>query len=212
MDILDPLNKPGRTILPEMKNKPDIALLLIVLAILGMACSPSNRQRVLSFFFDGVPEPERDSVRKTERLAPGIEEEVLDSAKIAWIDLVVSNHAPYRDKKCTSCHDPYELGTLVSPEPALCYGCHEDFTTRFTRLHGPVDAGFCSSCHLPHQSRNEQLLIAPGNDLCFPCHPVVEVERLLTHRDIGNEPCILCHDPHGARDSYIRPKAIPLER
>jgi len=185
-------------------------LAALSIMILLLACSPESRLATLSFFFDGVPTPADTSANPA---LPGLQQNTsgTDSA-IVFIQLAGSIHEPYKEKNCMACHDKNNVGELLKEEPSLCYGCHTDFNTTFSTLHGPVDAGFCSSCHKSHDSKNEKLLLEPGNDLCYPCHVASEVERPKEHLDIGNERCIHCHDPHGVdKESVIR-KAIPVGR
>jgi predicted CXXCH cytochrome family protein len=194
-----------------MKNASKIALLILLPLICGVSCKSSDRHRVLTFFFDGVPERGKDSVMIVESSLSILENEP-DSILLPEPDLFASNHEPYREKKCTSCHNPNDLGSLVSDEPGLCYTCHENYSEQFIKLHGPVDAGFCSPCHLPHMSRHEHLQVAPGNDLCTPCHVPGGSVKPAAHRNIEDKHCISCHDPHGAVYRNIQQKPIPLER
>lgn len=187
-------------------------LLLAILFVCGTACKPTDRHRMLSFFFDGVPATGADSVMAPDSMLIAATQIVADTPLIPEAGLFASNHEPYREKDCTSCHDQNDLGRLISNEPQLCYSCHDDYATQFTALHGPVDAGFCSPCHLPHMSRHDNLLVAPGNDLCTPCHVPGGSVSPVAHRDARDRSCIDCHDPHGDAYRYIQQKPIPLER
>jgi len=193
-----------------MKRKEIYLAVLIFLPL--VACAPASKYRLLSFFFDGVPEPHSDTA-----VVAGVDLPMIldisqhDSAQVIN-QTAYFVHEPYRKKECGSCHDQNDVGSLVKLEPALCYMCHDDFNTKFTSLHGPVDGGYCSTCHLPHMSKNEHLLVGPDNDLCFPCHVKEEVERPKAHVDIGDDLCIKCHDPHGTNNPHRLKNMIPLER
>ncbi len=180
-----------------MKKQTKITLLLLILLV---ACTPGKKLALLSFFFDGVPKEDTN----TEQLAADslFREEPLSDSILALAPAAppLYYHKPYLEKNCTACHDKNAVGNLLKPEPELCYGCHENFSTKFKTLHGPVDAGFCSACHLPHMSQNKGLLSAPGNEHCFPCHITYEVKQPPDHVEIGDKRCIKCHDPHGIKD------------
>ena len=188
-----------------------LTYLLILAGLAFAACAPASRQQVLTFFFDGVPAPEKDSTGEydTSTIAHQVTEN--DSVMKTTISEYYV-HEPYRKKQCGACHDANNVGKLIKEESALCYICHQDFNTLFSSLHGPVDAGFCSTCHLPHLSKNKGLLLQPGNELCLPCHVKEEVKRPRAHVDIQEKLCVECHDPHGMSAPHRLKKPIPLER
>lgn len=176
-------------------RKSNIALLILLMLI--AACSPHKRFNVLSFFFDGVPNPE-DSVNSV----------LADTILLANLDIDSMNyeltmaptmnyHKPYQERKCMDCHDKNAVGELINKEPQLCYSCHDNFNTKYEKLHGPVDFGFCLVCHEPHMSENRKLQKVSGNALCFPCHVSYEVKQPDTHVEIGDALCNKCHNPHG---------------
>lgn len=192
-----------------MKPGRKIVIASIAILVFMVACAPNSRMNVLSFFFDGVPKPDTSETVQPDRLSVS-QQSFSEDTLIQPIASLYTYHKPYQEKKCTSCHDKNAVGILISKEPELCYGCHEDFNKKFSTLHGPVDVGFCSSCHKAHLSKNAGLLVEPGNNLCFPCHIASEVERPKAHIDIDDALCISCHDPHG-HNKIIR-KAIPIGR
>ncbi|MFZ5941103.1 MAG: cytochrome c3 family protein [Bacteroidota bacterium] len=180
---------------------------LIILPLLAYsltACSAHKRVDILSFFFDGVPrEQETPAKSDTDSLLlnnPELEQEFLSNPAVP----PVYYHKPYMEKRCTECHDKNEVGRLVLPEPDLCYHCHDNFSTKFKALHGPVDAGYCIVCHKPHLSPFKNLLSAGGNEHCFPCHVSYEVKQPEDHVEIGDRLCVSCHDPHGIKDRIPR--------
>ncbi|MDH5299293.1 MAG: hypothetical protein OEV91_09770 [Desulfobulbaceae bacterium] len=115
-------------------------------------------------------------------------------------------HPPVKDG-CTDCHDPHQSkmrfqlrgdGTAVS---SLCFTCHEETIFTKPHRHGPVGAGDCIACHLPHAGTNPKLLIAPQKkgELCFKCHE--DRKESFTQKNIHPpvaEDCGKCHDPHSS--------------
>lgn len=184
---------------------PPVLLLLSVLT----ACSPLARHHALSFFFDGVPLADTTEtpveMQQHESMTAPDSSIVIQRNSYAY-------HQPYQRKQCVACHNENAVGSLVRQEPELCYSCHENFNTQFASLHGPVDAGFCSSCHDPHMSREKYLLKTAGNALCTICHLAEEVRQPPEHADIGKALCISCHDPHTSKVFRKKPIPIRLER
>lgn len=174
--------------------------LLTVGVLLLSQCAPSGKS-LLTFLFDGVPEPdstlaESQSINPKDSIDSGIE----NSAHAVSMQFV---HYPYQEKECAACHDPLSLGTMVEPQPGLCYVCHEDFSTRFITLHGPVAGGYCTACHDPHMSEKEKLLRFTGEQLCFHCHQAESVYKNEMHEGLEGMTCTDCHNPHGGEDRYI---------
>ncbi len=181
--------------------KKRIAISLFVFLFLFSACSSSNYE-ILSFFFDGVSDPNEQKIETKEVAvdSSGIKkrEEILKKATPKFVF-----HGPYRAKLCNDCHNVEQGFKLLEKEPKLCYKCHEKFEETATILHGPVAAGFCSECHHPHRSKNEFLLLEAGQDLCYKCHDKADIKEIEKHSDIKDENCITCHDPHGNNKQYF---------
>ena len=89
---------------------------------------------------------------------------------------------------------------MLEPEPALCYMCHEDLTSVYPVLHGPVGGGYCTACHDPHSSKAGSLLRFNGRDLCLYCHVEKEVLKNEIHEGLEEMACSDCHNPHGGED------------
>ena len=177
-------------------------LLLAVFIVYLSGCSTSNNFKTLSFFFDGVPDPSItastqviDSINNADTLALGV-----NAAKTGPQMLL---HSPYQDKQCNSCHDQSKMGKLIKKLPDLCYQCHEDFSTRYKVLHGPVAGGQCSVCHSPHMSLNADLLVRTGQSQCLHCHESGEIFKTAVHQDNKDTNCTECHNPHGGGDRNI---------
>jgi len=183
-------------------KKPGIRIVIILLFVLG-SCSPRKSNRVISFFFDGVP------VKDSSITAAG-STSLPDSLKsgVYWARPMESNtgytvHYPYQEKECYSCHDEKSKSELILPLPDLCYTCHEDFAVQYKYVHGPVSSGYCTNCHNAHMSKEKKLLIRTGQQLCLFCHDRGSLFKSDTHKDIADSECTLCHNPHGGEDRFI---------
>ena len=180
-------------------------LLLIPLGIVAIlvSCSPKFSNNLLSFFFDGVPVP--DTTVKSSLPEPSKEEMTGDIFRPVPIEFLKDNtiHYPYGEKDCYSCHDEKSKTELVLAQPDLCYICHEDYSQKYKAVHGPVEAGYCTSCHNPHKSERPKLLIRSGNDICLDCHEKLTVMKNVEHSDIADAECTLCHNPHGGENRFI---------
>ena len=188
-----------------MKHSHNIwsGILFIMGIILLSQCSPHAGKSVLNLFFDGVPESDSSQLADTDRVdmvsdSGAYALEVLSS--IEPEDIV---HYPYEEGDCASCHDKLSLGSMVEPQPGLCYICHEDLAGIYNYLHGPVAGGYCTACHDPHRSDNEYLLKLTGDELCFYCHKQESVLKNEMHQDLDGMACMDCHNPHGGEDKYI---------
>jgi predicted CXXCH cytochrome family protein len=168
-----------------------------------VSCSSTRNNRVLSFFFDGVPLkdtstfannnlPDKDSMKSVV-----FRENIIESNS----GYVV--HYPYQEKECFSCHNEDSKSELVLPQPDLCYTCHDDFSDKFKVVHGPVSSGYCTTCHNAHMSKEKNLLIRTGQQLCLFCHESEPLLKSETHKEITDTECTLCHNPHGGEDRYI---------
>ena len=167
------------------------------------ACSVHDHYHTLSFFFDGVPNPDEaiqavtDSTGINSESAAGIEQA---EKPVLFI------HLPYREKKCASCHDQGRMGNLTEQEPGLCYQCHARLELSYKFEHGPVAGGYCSQCHHPHRAKEENLLLRSGEDLCLQCHNKAEVSKSIFHNISEESDCIVCHNPHGGENQSLLQK------
>ena len=177
-------------------------LLLITGAFLLCQCSPKAGKSLLTFFFDGVPESDTlaaDLSQGQARPDPTLQEGEVLALDVPELWL----HYPYAERECAACHDEQSLGDMTETQPGLCYMCHEDFSARFTYLHGPVAGGYCTSCHDPHSAKNEKLLRYQGDELCFHCHKKESVFRNEMHEGLDGMACADCHNSHGGEDKYL---------
>ncbi len=182
-------------------NRRNVVFLIIIVLIVS-ACSSSSSYGILSFFFDGVPDPNKQKV-ETENI-------VIDTTKTRTRESILKKanpkyvlHGPYRAKLCNDCHNMKQGFKLLKQEPELCYQCHDDFRKTAKFMHGPVAAGYCTECHHPHRSQNPKLLLEPGQKLCFKCHTENDIKANEEHPDIEGENCVECHDPHGNNEQYF---------
>jgi predicted CXXCH cytochrome family protein len=194
-----------------------IAVLVLLVATGG--CSPQRQYRVLSFFFDGVPDPNAPKLQQSTLFnEPGSKGPV----KLAVI------HKPYAEGNCRSCHSSLPNAKpetvlangespatakdlkLVALDSSLCVNCHKDKPGQFKVMHGPVASAACMWCHEPHQSDNPALLKSTSAELCLQCHD----RQLLTsaEKEHQNETksCLDCHLGHGGPDTnLLRPTTQP---
>ena len=151
-------------------------------------CMTKSNYKVLSFLFDGVPDPEK-------AVAAGKKE----GGKTAG-NPNASVHGPYAAKLCEGCHDR-STNRLVRPLQELCVTCH-DIQLNKKFIHGPLTTGGCRVCHFPHSSPNRFLLVSDSKDFCFYCHTRSDFERNPAHEGADSR-CILCHEPHMSDTRYL---------
>lgn len=160
----------------------------VVLLVVWSGCAtPEERYRVLSFFFDGVPDP-------STMIEPAEGTVVIGRGADARR---VYAHKPWTEKdSClVACHvgDIYNL-----PDSSICLKCHEETPTQFPRMHGPVAAVACLWCHEPHKSEHRYLLLEASPGLCIQCHEpgVLLGDDPPAHTDPARD-CLDCHSGHG---------------
>ncbi len=155
----------------------------------------------MSIFFDGVP-PEAD---KSEVSADSLALQQAGNGSSAQSKFeqsqpkIVSFHPDYQKKDCNKCHIQTQGFRLKKEDAELCNMCHEDYTTATPAVHGPVAAGFCKACHLPHKSANEKLLILPKDEICGYCHRSEDVVKNSAHKKMAEKACLDCHYAHGGQ-------------
>lgn len=180
-------------------------MVLIALILFAAGCNPEKHHQTLSLFFDGVPKPKVRTESIADSSSAGS-----DSSKPGSVEsfttgatATVSVHPVYKPNNCEQCHDVKHSYRLNQRQPALCYHCHEDFSKKYTKLHGPVAAGYCTACHSAHQSEYEHLLKHPARENCQYCHHAGDVAKNSAHEDISAIECMECHNPHGGEDNYF---------
>jgi predicted CXXCH cytochrome family protein len=162
-------------------------------------CSSQSRFRVLSIFFDGVPNPDAkvvvvDSLNTRKNKIPNTRNMVKSHFTF---------HEPFQKKQCGKCHSSDFSNSLLENIPDLCYKCHMDFRYEYEALHGPVASGACTMCHQPHRAKYEKLIKRKGREICLYCHDLGNVVKNDAHEGEGETNCIDCHDPHGGDDEFF---------
>ena len=177
---------------------------LIILFVYLSSCSSVPRHKALTFFFDGVPDPAAiKAVHDADSAAA--KAKFTGKNKIPTREEIAKSffHVPYKQKQCSVCHDQGTMGKSKNPQPALCYKCHEDFSKKYKKVHGPVAGGFCTECHNPHMADNKNFLVRKSRQLCLYCHDSGQVLKNETHRKTPDANCVDCHNPHGADDQRM---------
>ncbi|TAL68781.1 MAG: hypothetical protein EPN82_08895 [Bacteroidetes bacterium] len=177
----------------------------LILLLIGTAnffitsCSVEKNYKTLSYFFDGVPDPNAKPVQTdTNNLAM----KEMDLKQYVKSEKTYT-HPPYGDKACENCHDANAANHLNSNQPGLCYQCHDDFGKNFKYVHGPAASGYCTQCHEPHQGKYQKLLIRNGQNLCYYCHDKKDVMKNEVHSEIEDTKCWECHNPHGSNERFF---------
>lgn len=167
-------------------------VLLVLSATLFSGCTPQTQSqyKVLSFFFDGVPNPDEIKAEVTTE----------EGKKTLAQTSVYKEHGPYAAKQCSGCHDRGS-NRLVVPKQELCFQCHT-LDIRKKYIHGPLESGGCTVCHQPHGSSYAFLLVAEPKEFCLYCHAKEDVARNPVHGDLDVQ-CTICHDAHGSNERYL---------
>ncbi|MCD4736823.1 MAG: hypothetical protein K8R53_12325 [Bacteroidales bacterium] len=183
-------------------KKKGYAVVIAVFLLLA-ACSVQKNYPTLSFFFDGVPNPE---IAKQAAIADSLKAAAAANLSVNQKKRAAPGflfHQPYVEKKCSDCHNQGRMGTLNLPMPELCYQCHTNFGTYYLYEHGPAAGGFCSQCHHPHKSKKKKLLLQTGNELCFNCHDATQLFAGEFHDPDEKSNCLDCHNPHGSKNHSL---------
>ncbi|HEY8666769.1 MAG TPA: cytochrome c3 family protein [Tepidisphaeraceae bacterium] len=180
------------------KRRSVAAVVSLGVLLLLIGCSAGRRYQVLSFFFDGVPDPN----------APRIKGTATGTAQVGAGARVFSIHPPYRDGNCAGCHGSGDE-KLLNPGQELCLSCHKNIRTAHEFMHGPVSAGACLWCHDPHQSSQAALLKAAAPQLCFQCHERQFLTRKVPEHAVKEKSCLDCHVGHGSSRPYLIRAAAP---
>lgn len=172
-----------------------------------LSCTPEEKHRVLTFFFDGVPPLHPIEVKARSGTTPGAATPGVtkparpEPPKVVWYE-----HEAARDRtQCGECHDLKASYRLVKPVAELCISCHKETTREYPRMHGPVAVGDCATCHEAHRSRYKHLVRAPAPELCFRCHEgTPEVGKTLGCVRASDESvCTKCHSAHGGKAAFF---------
>ncbi len=186
-----------------------VILCLVTLAawVLCIACSQASRYQVLSFFFDGVPEPgrARDSAGAfiSDRTSPAVEASPTALTKRYYA------HTPYRENRCQGCHDPTSGQLIRSLSEGLCLTCHSILTADARFVHGPVAVDDCTACHHFHGAAFPNQLLVDPVATCLNCHDQVDLSTGDHHAALHQKNCVECHNPHAGDDRFFLKKREP---
>ncbi len=152
--------------------------------------------KTLSFFFDGVPDPDAP--------VPG------SGPGIAGTPAVVILHAPYAAENCDACHKTRYRPTRN--DSTICFECHAGIRSAYPRMHGPVAAGACLWCHSPHESAYPALFRDADRRVCAQCHTpdLLSSTRVPAHADPARA-CLECHSGHGGHEPFMLKPAGPAQ-
>ena len=189
-----------------------LLLTVIVLSLAG-GCTPAVKGNWVSYIFDGVPAPPPPDTyclpwleaHQTANLAAVTDKGNGEGAAVAdgSVKKGGSEHPPYRDKKCDSCHKKTTESGFIVPLRELCVTCHKTIVTG-EFLHAPATAGNCLACHDPHSSLYRFLLKSDGPSLCSKCHQEQrQAKRLHDSSAKSGIACADCHNPHNGAVRYF---------
>jgi predicted CXXCH cytochrome family protein len=181
--------------------KKYLLYVLMVFLIMG-ACTSEKSYKVLTFFFDGVPERffSGDSIQSDTIL--NMDSTVVQTNPSGNHLPNLFLHQPYANKECNTCHNS-GMGQVLMKQPQLCYSCHRNYENDYASVHGPVASGYCTTCHNPHKSEIDHLLVREDPDICLHCHDIKQVENNPIHQISDLSSCTECHDPHGEENTYL---------
>lgn len=157
-----------------------------ILVSLALSCSARNNYKTLSFFFDGVPNP--DAPVKTVGVG-GI------GAAGQTVAIKAYRHKPYAQGQCDACH--VNKKQLVTLSTDLCIKCHTKTAKEYPSMHVPAAIGQCLWCHEPHESDSPRLLKTTATRLCLQCHDPALLSDSVKEHQSAEANCLSCHGGHG---------------
>lgn len=173
-----------------------IYIFLIVMSALGTAiwsgCSVEKHYDLLSYFFDGVPDPNAS----------------LDGPESGLFArnprVVYKRHVPFAERLCFDCHSNPSDMKMDRNDSNICLNCHDGVPDQYAYMHGPVVAISCLQCHDPHQSQHDYLLRVSTSELCQFCHnqEMLGVSHEQQHVK-QEEQCLNCHSGHGGSQRFF---------
>lgn len=155
-------------------------------------CSVERDYKLLSIFFDGVPDPtivrsNADAIRFAKETGGK-----------------VYAHPPFANNQCSECHKDLSGEMARKVDPQLCFRCHEAAANEFPKMHGAVSAGACVFCHSPHESTIPHLLRERAPRICMQCHTAASFGSppAPVHADLARD-CLDCHFGHGGQERFF---------
>ena len=205
-----------------MAKRPVVLCIVTLTAwALSLACSQTTQYKVLSFFFDGVPEPgaARDTAGAIAggRTSPAVEPRATAPPKQYYA------HTPYRENRCGSCHDSTSGQLIQSVGEGLCLICHSKLIAEARFVHGPVAVDDCTACHHFHGAPFPNQLLVDPVATCLNCHDRVDLSVGDHHQSAptplsppsadqadDQRSCVECHNPHGGSDRFFLKRTGPV--
>lgn len=115
-----------------------------------------------------------------------------------------TQHAPFEERDCSSCHEDSNIRTVGNKE--LCGRCHAETVASIESVpvvHAAMaDSSSCMTCHSPHVGDTPALLRKTGYSVCTDCHKTINLSDSLVHTP-AKEDCAICHTPHGGSDGSL---------
>jgi DmsE family decaheme c-type cytochrome len=145
-----------------------------------------------------------------------------DQAKKRYNDQCLTCHNKHREVNgfsgsehakaglsCTDCHRVHNPAAttrlLRQPANMLCFSCHVDTRTAFSKpFHHRVreNSMRCTDCHQPHSGidRRQVRTTDFGDSPCFKCHTDKEGPFVFEHAPTVIRECGACHESHGSNN------------
>ncbi|MGD0388924.1 MAG: cytochrome c3 family protein [Tepidisphaeraceae bacterium] len=182
----------------QFGRRPAYAIaILAILSMLAVGCSVRKNYKTLSFFFDGVPDP---NAPVKASLAP-LSAAAGPNGEPAPVKMY--RHKPYAEGKCGECHAA-DKKHLVTVKAELCVKCHAPAVNQYPVMHAPVAIGQCLWCHEPHESDSPRLLKTTAPTLCMQCHdPELLPADVKPHQMADQANCLACHVGHGGAKASL---------
>lgn len=172
--------------------------------LLATGCSSTPaRHRWLTFFFDGVPDPQAVSRTMQPELPRNPSTNATPALALALAEPPMVVHAPYADRKCMECHASNYSQRLKGEISTTCAACHKQFLVKARFTHAPLEDGQCTLCHNPHQAKEKFLLVKNSRELCFDCHEPEEVLKIKACGQASESSCTVCHNPHQENQKFL---------
>jgi len=162
---------------------------VLVLCLSG--CHPDTKQKMLNFFFTGVPTPEEIARQKKEAEERRQKKEAQQKPSVTEVAKI--SEKPSKEKevsleaKKVYSHAPYAEGQ--------CNGCHMGSMNFRSFRSGGSTQTFSKGGGKPG------VLIAPRKKLCIKCHEYLSPDKasssgLWLHTTAAKGDCDACHAPH----------------